>query len=101
MSEPFSPLQRRIFKDILNAVTQYFVRRISLSELCYQLNTGIEELELADKELSQKLLDVWTSLEIVSSLGAEDSSVKQISADLERLKKIIEPLLDEHIPGNP
>jgi len=58
-------------------------------------------LELDDKELSQKLLDVWTSLEIVRSLGAEDSSIKQISADLERLKKIIEPFLDEHISGNP
>jgi 5-methylthioribose kinase len=88
----FPPLQQRIFKDILGYATEYHARHIGFAELCAQLHDAIEDLKLADKTLLQKLLDVGTSLEIVNSLGAEMQSIKQISTDIERLKKLVQPL---------
>ncbi|HET7152839.1 MAG TPA: hypothetical protein VFJ29_03665 [Candidatus Kapabacteria bacterium] len=93
MGAEYTPLQQRIFKDILGYATEYYARRIGFAELCAQLHEAIEELELTDKKLLQELLDIWTSLEIVNSLGAEMQSIKQISADIEQLKKLVQPLV--------
>ncbi|HZV11640.1 MAG TPA: hypothetical protein VFA55_00375 [Candidatus Kapabacteria bacterium] len=100
MGAEYTPLQQRIFKDILGYATEYYARRIGFAELCAQLHDAIEELELTDKKLLQELLDVWTSLKIVNSLGAEMQSIKQISADIERLKKLVQPLTAENLTGS-
>ncbi len=93
MNEQYTPEQLVTLKKIHSTVTQFHARNISLGDLCAVLNDGIRSMDLSDKKLLGELLDIWTSLEIVSTLGTVDRSLKQVSADCERLHTILNPIV--------
>ncbi len=90
-----SPHQQLVAKDLLNDLNLLLTRLISLADFCTRLQDGIEEMELGGAPLNAALLQEWTDLEIIASLGAEHDKRKEVIAGVERVRALLQNALGE------